>query len=96
MEKRVIIDQITIDVKNGGHRLYRFCKQIVDDDGTVLSEQYHRTAVAPDGDDDAQMEIVNTHLRDGMKVGEIVAEDRALVVDLAAAIAKVNKKAGRV
>lgn len=86
MEKRVIIDQITYDLKNGGHTLIRFCKQIVDDDGTVLSEQYHRTSVAPGGDVEAQMATVNDHLENGMKVGKVSADEVQLLVDLDTAI----------
>lgn len=86
MEKRVVVDQITIDVRSGGHTLLRFCKQIVDDDGTVLSEQYHRTSVAPGGDVAAQLELVDDHLTHRMKVGSIVPDDKQMAIDIDEAI----------
>src|SRR5262245_40798029 len=84
MEKRVIPDQVTIDFKNGGIRLYRFVKQVVDDDGTVIAEQFHRTSVMPDGDDAAQLELVNAHLEQGMKVGKLSDEDVSLMLEVVA------------
>lgn len=40
----------------------RILKQVVDDDGNVAFDGYHRTTIPPDTDAEAQMEAVNSHL----------------------------------
>ncbi len=59
MEKRTVIDQITVDAD--GNLMVRFLKQIVDG-GAVLSSQYHRTVVECGGNVAVQMAVVNAHL----------------------------------
>lgn len=72
MQKQTILDQI--EIKRDGHIQLRFIKQVVDDDGTVLSEQYHRTVIPPGGDIDAQMAVVNDHLEQ-MKMARVEASE---------------------
>lgn len=60
MEKRTVID--TIEVRNDGTVQVRFAKQITDDDGTILSNQWHRAAMMPGDDIDAQMSTINADL----------------------------------
>jgi hypothetical protein len=60
MEKRTVLDHYLVQAD--GHILIRFCKQIVDDDGTILASEYHRTSVNPDQSVEEIMAMVNTNL----------------------------------
>lgn len=60
MHKQTVIDQI--EIQRDGTIQLRFAKEIVDDDGTVLSKDWHRTALPPGQNIDAQMQVVNDHL----------------------------------
>jgi hypothetical protein len=60
MHKQTVIDQIEI-VRDGTIQV-RLAKEIVDDDGTVISAVWHRTILPPGLDVDEQMRQVNEHL----------------------------------
>lgn len=60
MKKQTVIDQV--EIKADGVVQVRFFKQVIDDDGTVLSQDFHRTSIMPGQDVDAQMVAVNNHL----------------------------------
>lgn len=57
--QRTIVDQV--EVEPSGRVGIRLRKQTLSGD-KVVSERFHRTAVDPDGDIDAQMAEVNSHL----------------------------------
>ena len=59
IEKKTIVD--TIEIKADGMIQFRLGLQVVED-GEVISNAWHRSAVQPGGDVDAQMALVNTHL----------------------------------
>ena len=59
LEKRTILDQIEI-TRNGTVQI-RWAKEIVDGAQLVTSD-YHRTAVPPGRDIDAQIDAVSAHL----------------------------------
>ena len=66
IEKKTVVDQIT--VTRFGHVHLRFGLLVVED-GVEIGHQWHRTAVEPGGDVDAQIALVNEHLtRMGFKV----------------------------
>lgn len=60
MRKQTIVDQI--EIQRDGTLQVRFAKQFVDDDNTVLTSEWHRTAFPPGHDIAAQMEAVNNNL----------------------------------
>lgn len=60
MKKQSVIDQI--EILRDGNIQVRMALEILDDDGTVLSKAYHRTAMPPGHDINAQMNAVNAHL----------------------------------
>jgi hypothetical protein len=63
MHKQTTVDQI--EIRPDGTVGIRFAKQVVDDDGTVLSSGWDRsTPMAPGCDIDAQMAAVNAGLAD--------------------------------
>lgn len=77
MQKRTIIDQIEIQPQTGIIGV-RMRKQVIDDDGTVLVSDYHRTVIEAGTDPAAQMAAVNVHL--GMMGWPAVkSEDRAVL-----------------
>ena len=59
IEKQTIIDQI--EITRSGHVQIRFGLLLVED-GNEISCAWHRTAVEPGGDVDAQIAAVNAHL----------------------------------
>jgi hypothetical protein len=61
IEKRTAFSQLTI--QPDGVLQLRFDKQIVED-GNVLSSSFHRTVVEPGGDLEAQIALVNEHLKE--------------------------------
>src|SRR5215510_11601058 len=61
MQTRTIIDRIEIEPQTGKVGV-RIRKQIVADNGAVLSSDYHRTTIDAGGDPDKQMDAVNVHL----------------------------------
>jgi hypothetical protein len=61
MQTRTIIDRIEIEPQTGNVGV-RIKKQVVADNGTVLSSDYHRTMIEPGGDLVKQMDAVNAHL----------------------------------
>lgn len=69
MFKRTVIDQIEI-TRDGTINL-RLAKEVVDDDGTVISSGWHRTVLPPGGDIDAQIATVNEHLTTGLKCAPV-------------------------
>lgn len=60
MQTRTIVDKIELEPQSGVVGI-RMRKQIVNGE-KVMSEQYHRTTVAPGADVDTQMALVNAHL----------------------------------
>jgi hypothetical protein len=84
VQKRTTLDKIEID-RDGVIGL-RFAKEIVDDDGTILSTEWHRTAVPPGTDLAAHLAVVNTHLVEGLKQAPIQQKD----TDKASAVAGVT------
>lgn len=60
MKKQTVIDQI--EIKRDGTVNIRIAKEIVDDHGTVLLSEWHRTVLPPGQDIDVQMMAVNDHL----------------------------------
>lgn len=60
MKKQISINQI--EITQPGHIQVRLVKQVVEDDGTVVSQDYHRTTIECGGDVAAQMKAVNDHL----------------------------------
>lgn len=58
----------------------RFLKQIVDDDGTVTFDGYHRTTLPPGVDASVQMEAVNKHLT-SMGYGALPEKDMKAIED---------------
>lgn len=60
MKKQTVVNQIEITAT--GHIQVRMCKQVLDDDGSVIFSEYHRTSVECGGDVVAQMSAVNDHL----------------------------------
>ena len=78
METRSIIDRIEIDPQTGNIGV-RIRKQIVDDQGRVLSSDYHRTTIdAAEPDPAAQMSVVNEHLGQ-MGYSALKSEDRGVL-----------------
>lgn len=61
MKRQTVTDQI--EIKANGIVQIRLYKQIVDDDGSVISQEYHRTSLLPGDNLDELMGIVNTHLQ---------------------------------
>lgn len=79
MRKQTIIDQIEI-TRNGTIQL-RFAKEIVDEDGVILSSEWHRTALPPGADLATQMEAVNAHLTE-LRANPVDASEIARVAAL--------------
>ena len=72
MQKQTTVNQI--EIAGDGSIGVRLAKQIVDDDGTVLSSQWHRTLMPPGTDIDAQMAAVNASLT-GMNAAAVAPAD---------------------
>lgn len=81
ISKQTIVDQI--EVTQGGVIQVRMKKLIVED-GSVLSESYHRTSIEPNGDCEAQLTAVNAHL-EKMNCAAVTGEDWARVKRVAQA-----------
>jgi len=77
MQTRTIIDRIEIEPQTGNVGV-RMLKQIIDDQGLVLSSQYHRTVIDAGTDPAAQMAAVNVHLGT-MGYPAVKVEDRAVL-----------------
>jgi len=78
MLARTIIDRIEIEPQTGNVGV-GMKKQVLADDGvTVLSEQFHRTMLAPGTDAADQMSRVNVHLG-MMGFPAVKTEDRAVL-----------------
>lgn len=60
MMKRTILDQI--EVTRDGTIQLRLAKEVVDDDGAVLSSRWVRTALPPGHDVQTQIAALNSHL----------------------------------
>lgn len=61
ISKRTVLDRMEID-RNGVIGV-RLAKEVIDDDGTVLASDFHRTMLPPGLDIDTQMAVVNQHLQ---------------------------------
>lgn len=77
MHKQTVLDQI--EISRDGTINLRFAKEVVDDDGTVISSEWHRTVCPPGTDVDAQIAAVNQHLVVGLKCMPVDAADIARV-----------------
>jgi hypothetical protein len=80
METRTIIDRIEIDVQTGNVGV-RMRKQILDDQGHVLANDYHRTMIDAATDSAKQMEAVNAHLAT-MGFPAVRASDHKVLTDV--------------
>jgi hypothetical protein len=80
-ELKTAFSQLEVTV-NGTVQL-RLAKQIVVN-GSILSQEWHRTAFPPGGDVDARVALVNDHLGK-MGYGPISSEDTARIKSLIAA-----------
>lgn len=60
MHKQTVVDQI--EITRDGTLQLRLAKEVVDDDGSILSREWHRTLLPPGHDIDKQMALVNDHL----------------------------------
>lgn len=69
MRKQTVVDQIEI-TRNGTIQL-RLAKEVIDDDGSVLSRAWHRTMLPPGTDIDAQMALVNENLINDIKAAAV-------------------------
>lgn len=61
MQTRTIIDKIEIEPQTGNIGV-RIRKQILADNGTVMSSDYHRTMIEAGSNPVKQMDAVNAHL----------------------------------
>ena len=77
METRTIIDKIEIEPQTGNVGV-RMRKQVLADNGEVLSDGYHRTMIDAGGDPDTQIAAVNAHLA-AMGFPAIKTEDVAVL-----------------
>lgn len=59
IEKRTVVDQI--EIARSGYVQIRFGLLLVDD-GNEINCKWHRTAIEPGGNVDAQIAVVNSHL----------------------------------
>lgn len=82
LTKVTIVDQV--EVPRSGFVQVRMRKQILDD-GQVVAEEYHRTAIAPDASPDAQLADVNEHL-ESMGAAPVSSSDWDRVRTIAAAV----------
>ena len=83
MKKQVILNQITLSAD--GSTNIQFMKQIVDDDGTILSSIPHRRVVSKGEDVQASLNEVTDHLvADGWPVPSIDGFDTNSISDVTA------------
>lgn len=73
--KQTIVDQIEV-TRNGTIQI-RIALELVEN-GAVLNSRWHRTAIDPGGDVDAQMDTVNAHI-----TSEPMNEQPVSAVDIA-------------
>lgn len=73
MHKNTTVDRI--EVESRGTIKIRIAKRIIDDDGSVLSTDWHRTSIDPGEDIEAHMQGVNTNLAADLKMPPLGAED---------------------
>jgi len=81
MKKQSVIDQIEI-TRDGTIQL-RIAKEVLDDDGSVIVRDWHRTACPPGHDIDAQMAAVNEQLVVHLKCMPVEASEIARVKSIA-------------
>jgi hypothetical protein len=81
VKRQTVVDQI--EITRDGTIGVRCAKEIIDDDGTVLTSQWHRTVLPPGTDIDAQMALVNQHLTGGLKEAAVSASDIARIKTVA-------------
>ena len=61
MHTRTIVDRIEIEPQTGNVGV-RLCKQVLSDNGAIISNDYHRTMIDPGTTPAAQITTVNAHL----------------------------------
>lgn len=83
MLKQTVVDQI--EITRSGIIQIRMAKEVVDDDGTTLSSQWHRTALSPGCDIRAQMDAVSQHLTEGLGFPAVNTNDLERIKTLASA-----------
>lgn len=71
MQKRSILNEIEIQDDT---IFIRIVKETLDDFGQVIESGWHRTAIPPEIDIDAQMEAVNQHLEQ-LESARVSADD---------------------
>jgi len=85
MQTRTIIDRIEIEPQTGNVGV-RIRKQIVADDGIILSSDYHRMMIDAGSDPAAQIAAVNAHLA-AMGFAPVEPEDVSLLSSALAPLA---------
>lgn len=73
MIKQTVIDRI--EISRDGTINIRMAKEVIDDDGTVISSGWHRTVLPPGLNIDAQFAAVNENLVRGLKCSPVAASD---------------------
>jgi hypothetical protein len=80
MQKRTVVDQV--EIQRDGTMHIRFKKQLVDDDGSITELGYHRMAAMPGEDLEGYMDVVDNHLRTGLKAGGLDVAEKAFVTQV--------------
>lgn len=78
IEKKTVIDKI--EITRDGSIQIRFCLLVVDD-GVEIASSYHRTAIEPGGDADAQIAAVNAGIT-GLRYPAVEADKIPLLKDV--------------
>lgn len=83
IEKKTVIDQI--EITRSGAVNIRFALLIIDN-GVEVASRWHRTAVAPDGDVDAQIIAVNADItaRPGLRAAALAPDETTAGLKVAA------------
>lgn len=89
--RKTVIDQI--EIRRDGSTQIRFGLVLVED-GVEIDIKWHRTAVPPDGDLDAQIAVVESHLQT-MGHPAIEASDKKRAQDVVGAVAKLREQERR-
>jgi hypothetical protein len=89
--RKTVIDQI--EIRRDGSTQIRFGLLLVEDDAE-LDCKWHRTAVPADGDINAQIEAVDSHLQ-SMGHPAIEAADKQRARDVVSAVAALVPNRGR-
>jgi hypothetical protein len=77
MHKQTVLDRI--EVERDGTINLRFAQEVVDDDGSIIKSEPHRTVCAPGTDVDAHIVAISEHIVTHLKGAPIGADDIARV-----------------